>query len=170
MKLGAVARPFKFIEVFYKNAYYSINFMRYTCDNNGTVGCTMREIQFHTDGGSINIGNEGFNICYPSDDKDNNFKKINSYVTQNRKKIERKNICYNPPVSYPNHEIMTKLVNNEKLNKVEEKNLNNQIQDIINCFIQFIEKGVDIKSWEYKALDKTNTELFDDCLNKLQSK
>jgi len=102
---------------------YSINFMRYTC-NKGVVGCTMRAIQFHKDGGSINRGLNGFEICYTSDDQPNSHKQINSYITQKRTKYKIQHVCYNPPVDWPKEE-------NGEYTQAD-------INKIINRFIHFI--------------------------------
>ena len=117
---------YKFIEIEIDKISYTINFMRYTCDENGVVGCTMRAIQFHKDDGCINKdSNQQLNICYP-----NTYKKRKKFSICYPKNADNGNIgtnsagniCYNPPVKWPK--------------KGEE--WNNQINDIVESFLDFI--------------------------------
>lgn len=100
---------YKYVEIYYKGNYYTINFMRYTCGEN-KVGCTMRAIQFHK-GQYVNKGNCGIDICYPETDGDNDCKKNNAG-----------NICYNPPVNFP-----------------EGDNIDKQLDNIVGRFLDFVE-------------------------------
>ena len=99
-----------------KNIIYRLNFMRYTCDKNGEIGCTMQQLQFHkitTD--HINKGKNGvFDICYTTTDQDGE-----AFINS------AKNICYNPPVPYP---------------VKDSENYDQQIDTLINHFVEFIEK------------------------------
>lgn len=104
---------YKFIEIRLENISYTINFMRYVCDLNGVVGCTMRAIQFHKDTGKINLGG----ICYPQTNKDFDF---NANSNQH--------VCYNPPVTWP------------KFNEETGNYNQDDITNIIDWFIYFIEK------------------------------
>ena len=117
---------YHYVTVNYNNAYYTINFMRYTCDSKGVVGCTMRAIQFHKSYGNINKAN-GFNICYTLNDENNTYKSIIYNVAKNNEEIICENVCYNPPVQYP-------------FNDLNEKEKTDRIENIIDWFIYFIEK------------------------------
>ena len=101
-----------------KEIIYRLNFMRYTCDKNGEIGCTMQQLQFHkitTD--HINKGKNGvFDICYTTTDQDGE-----AFINS------AKNICYNPPVPYP---------------VKDSENYDQQIDTLINHFVEFIEKTV----------------------------
>ncbi len=109
-------------------AFYSINFMRYTCDENNMVGCTMRAIQFHKEcikginKGKNENGKVVFDICYPNT-ADDGARSINSAG----------NVCYNPPVEWPNKQPFD---TNATTYKFEE----DLIKKIIDGFIYFIEK------------------------------
>lgn len=106
---------YKYIDIPYNGYTYRLNFMRYFYNNNGKIGCTMRAIQFHKIRfKGINQGKGAFDICYPSTDKDDDFRTNNAG-----------NICYNPPVVFPT---------------ANSENYNEQITKIANCFIKFIRK------------------------------
>lgn len=113
---------YKYIDVYYKEYHYILNFMRYTCNENGVVGCTMRAIQFHKFYSNINKAN-GFNICYTINDEDNKYKKSIKYNIR-KKENQYENVCYNPPVEYPFKD------SGDKEGKITE---------IVNRFIFFIE-------------------------------
>lgn len=106
---------YQYIEVKKDGISYSINFMRYTCNAESIVGCTMRAIQFHKDTGKINLGG----VCYPQTDKDFDFN-TNS----------NGHVCYNPPVEWP----------------TDGSSWNDQIEEIIGRFLDFIDNNVDFIS------------------------
>ena len=111
---------YKFVEVKHNNVSYTINFMRYMCDKNGVVGCTMCAIQFHkakivSNKSPINCGKNGFEICYTKSDED-----YECCTNSNG------NVCFNPPVKFPTPD------QNDEYNPKE-------IDDIIKHFLVFIE-------------------------------
>ncbi len=148
---------YKYVLVRFNEADYTINFMRYTC-NKGVVGCTMRKIQFHktTFGNNrekLNYNaNKEFEICYTQNDNDYDEQKNPGGVNTIPKTLENgtqtyTSVCYNPPIVYPGDP--------------NDSDFNNQIADIVNCFIQFIEHGHDTKKWQgYKPTSKKNQELW----------
>lgn len=115
---------YRFVEIEKNNVSYSINFMRYTCDDEkGMVGCTMRAVQFHKarmggkNKGYINYGeNDAFSICYTKTDADGE-----------KRSNDAGNICYNPPVDYPFIDL-----------GAEERK--KRISSIVEEFIDFIER------------------------------
>lgn len=92
---------YKYIGITSKGFTYYITFMRYTY-NDKTVGCTMREIQFHKQKHLKNPDNNylkqpihinkdingSFSICYTATADDNDYKTNGA------------NSCYNPPVNF----------------------------------------------------------------------
>lgn len=126
---------YKFILIEYCNVHYTINFMRYTCNAN-KVGCTMRTIQFHK-GKYVNKGIKGIDICYTETDRNNDCE-INTAG----------NICYNPPVIFPNG------------------NSSEEFEDIIVRFLDFIENADKIANDSNERVKREK----DDFLNKLKEK
>ena len=108
---------YKYIGITSKGFTYYITFMRYTY-NDKTVGCTMREIQFHKQKHLKNPENNylkqpihinkdingSFSICYTATADDNKYK------------TNGVNSCFNPPV-----------------------NFDDSPELIAKCFIEFIE-------------------------------
>ena len=126
---------YKFVEVVKDEFSYTLNFMRYTYDENGKVGCTMRAIQFHKaqinghknskkNEGYINMDNDNnFAICYTETDKDSNDGVDKSKYSE----TNGINVCYNPPVKWP-------------FENLDEKEKNKRIEDIVDWFVDFVEK------------------------------
>lgn len=139
---------YKYITVKYKKEEkYTINFMRYTC-NNGVVGCTMRAIQFHK-GLQVNKGLKNqFQMCYPETDQ--NF----DYRYNDAGKI-----CYNPPVSYP------QLSNNE-FKKDDIESIVTHFKAFIGCF----EGNEDGGDNEKSKNNKENIKKFEDWVKKQKEK
>lgn len=120
---------YRFVEFKCEGISYTINFMRYTCNDKGEVGCTMRAIQFHKDAGDINRGEEGFEICYTSNDENYDKNNLGGLKTTKRTIGRGKgkpfiNVCYNPPIEYPGP------------NPNKE-----QIEELIDHFLYFIENS-----------------------------
>lgn len=86
----------------------------------------MREIQFHK-GEFVNKGANGLDICYPETDMKNVCNKNSAG-----------NICYNPPVKFP------------------EGNCDKELDNIIVRFLDFIENADKIANDENERLQREN--------------
>lgn len=123
---------YQYVKVEIKGVSYTLNFMRYTCDEQGKIGCTMRAIQFHKSRGYINKAN-GFNICYTINDEDEEYESIKYNIVKTKKEDHCENVCYNPPVDWPNAQAFDVGATTYKF---EEDTINK----IIDYFLDFIEK------------------------------
>lgn len=127
--MGSIVHLYRFVEIYYKGAYYTINFMRYTCNKKGIVGCTMRAIQFHKAtykyGARMNCNvSKEFEICYTRDVESERRNTIPKAVKGEKQKYT--SVCYNPPVDYPFADL-------------DKKEYNKRIVEIVREFINFIE-------------------------------
>lgn len=123
---------YQYVNVEREGVSYTLNFMRYTCDEQGKIGCTMRAIQFHKSRGYINKAN-GFNICYTINDEDEKYESIKYNIVKKKKEDHCENVCYNPPVDWPNAQAFDVGATTYKF---EEDTINK----IIDYFLDFIEK------------------------------
>lgn len=123
---------YKYVTVFYNDAWYTLNFVRMWCDEK-KVNCDFKSLQYHRDcskyGYGLNTNKKGeFDICYPFTSKEYDCH-VNSAG----------NICFNPPVSfYPNC--------NETKDEHAITILNNFINFIKECDNLISKKNIEIEN------------------------